>query len=134
MLPALPLSDLVLCVLPSRLAVARLPPSAEAPWARQGALISITRTARELSVICDERLVPEGVPVEAGYRAIEVQGPLDFSITGLMYRLLAPFDAHRISILAMSTYDTDYVMVAEARLEEAVAALKADGARFIEKP
>jgi hypothetical protein len=117
-----------LTILPGRLAVCRLAPEAAAPpWGMGGALWSLTRSGDELSVVCAEELVPEGVRREGGWRALAVAGPLDFALTGVLSAIAAPLAAAGVSIFALSTFDTDYVLVKEERLEAAVAALRAAG-------
>jgi hypothetical protein len=78
---------------------------------------------RELSIICAESAVPEGVRAETGFRAMEVVGPLDFSAIGILASLAAPLAEAGISILAVATFDTDVVLVREGDLEAAIAAL-----------
>lgn len=117
-----------LTVLPGRLAVCRLEPGAAPPaWAIGGALWSITGTADELSVVCEEGRAPEGVRREAGWRALKVAGPLDFALTGVLSAIAGPLAEAGVSIFAVSTFDTDYVLVKEERLGAAVAALRAAG-------
>ena len=124
----LPHVAVTLDVLPGRLAVCRLAPSASvAPWMGTGAVSSVTRTDAELSVVCDEAAVPAGVTAEAGWRALRVRGPLAFHLTGVLVALAAPLAEAGVPIFAVSTYDTDVVLVKEARLADAVAALRAAG-------
>lgn len=78
-------------------------------------------------MVCEAGAVPSGVRVEAGWRALAVQGPLDFDLTGIIAALAAPLAAARISIFAVSTYDTDYVLVRDRDLERAVLALRGAG-------
>ncbi len=112
-------------VLPDRLAVCRLHPEEAIPsWALEGRLFSVTRTGRELSIVCDEACVPSGTAALRGLRAFEVRGPLDFSLTGILASLLDPLAAAGISVLALSTYDTDYVLVRQEALVRAVSALR----------
>lgn len=120
---------LTLDLLPGRCAVCRLPPAAAIPaWALGPApLLSITRTAEELSVLCAESAVPAGVQAEAGWRALKVRGPLDFSLTGILAALAVPLAQAGMPIFAVSSYDTDAVLVPQARLEQALAALRACG-------
>ena len=116
-----------LTVLPERLAVCRLAASARVPsWALElhESFSSITRTAGELSIVCPEEAVPPEVQVEPGWRALQVPGPIPFETTGVLAGLAAPLAAAGISIFALSTYDTDYVLVKEADLERALAALQ----------
>lgn len=110
-----------------RFAICRLDPRDPIPAWADGALLSITRTPRELSILCAESAVPEGVCAEKGFRAMEVLGPLDFSAVGILASLTRPLAEAGIPILAVSTFDTDVVLVREGDLERAVAALGAVG-------
>lgn len=124
-----------LTLLPGRLAICRLPAGASVPeWApAAGPLVSITRTADELSVVCDEAGVPAEVAAERGWRALRVAGPLDFALTGVLAALAVPLAEAGVSIFALSTYDTDYVLVREADVERAVAALAHAGHDLVTK-
>ena len=124
-----PLSaPVTLDVLPGRLAVCRLASDAPlAPWMGEGPLTSVTRTDAELSVVCAEAAVPEGVRAEAGWRALRVRGPLAFELTGVLAALAAPLAEAGIPIFALSTFDTDVLLVEAERLAEAVGALRAAG-------
>jgi uncharacterized protein len=115
-----------LSLLPDTLAVCRLPADAPVPpWAWTGEPASVTRTRDELSVVCRADAVPGGVPCEAGWRCLRVQGPLDFGLTGILAALTAPLAAAGIPVFAVCTYDTDCVMVKAENLERAVEALRA---------
>jgi uncharacterized protein len=116
---------------PGALAVARLEPDAPLPaWAQPGgALHAVVRTAAETTVVCAQDAVPAGVRAERGFRALAVAGPLDFALTGVLAGLALPLARAGVSIFAVSTYDTDHVLVREDRLEDAVAALRAAGHR-----
>ena len=115
-------------VLTERLAVCRLP--ASAPWPAapaDGTFFSATRAGEELSVVCREDAVPEGSRVENDWRAIEVAGPLDFAMVGVMSSLTAPLADVDVSVFVISTYDTDYILVHAAAIERAVEALRKAG-------
>lgn len=103
-------------------------------WAA-GELVSITRTPDELSVVCAEHDsnpgAAAGMVVEAGWRVLRVAGPLDFSLTGVLAALSTALAQAGISIFAISTFDTDYLMVKEPTLEAAVRALRAVGNRVV---
>lgn len=119
---------LTLRVLPGALAVCRLPPDAPLPgWAAGGGLVSLTRTAAELSVVCREEGVPEEVQSERGWRALALAGPLDFALTGILAALAGPLAEAGIALFALSTYDTDYVLVKATALARAIAVLQAAG-------
>jgi hypothetical protein len=112
-------------VLPDRLAVCRLPPGETVPsWALESRFFSVTRTERELSIVCAEARVPSGTQAERGFRALEVQGSLDFSLIGILTSLLDPLAEAGISVFAVSTYDTDYMLVRQEALARAIAALR----------
>ena len=117
-------------VLSDRLAVCRMP--ADSPWPTPPAgpsFFSVTRTDAEMSVVCREDSAPAGenVRVEPDWRALEVAGPLDFSMVGVMAALTAPLADVDVSVFVVSTYDTDYVLVHAAALEKAVEALRGAG-------
>ncbi len=122
------MSGLTLTIIPGRFAVCRLDAQEAVPaWALEGAISSVTRTPEELSVVCREAAVPEGVPSETGWACLKVAGPLDFSLTGVMAALAGPLADAAISLFAVSTYDTDYLLVKAATLDDAVAALTRSG-------
>ena len=89
-------------------------------WAHSG-FFSMTRTPDELSIVCNEEIVPDGVACEKGWHCLQVKGPLDFALTGILASLAAPLAEAGISIFAISTYDTDYFLVKE--LDRAIAVL-----------
>jgi hypothetical protein len=112
-----------------RFSVCQLPADGPVPaWASgRESLVSITRTSGELSIVCAESLVPGGVKREDGWRAFELEGPMDFALTGVLASVLNPLAAARIGIFALSTFNTDYVLVKEANADAAVQALRAAG-------
>ncbi len=117
-----------LSVLPDRYAICRLEPHQPIPeWACAGPLFSITRTAEELSIVCLQDSVPAGVVVQDGRRALRVDGTLDFALTGILAGLATPLATAGISIYALSTFDTDYILVHESELRRAIDALQAAG-------
>jgi hypothetical protein len=126
-----PPPGLTLDTLDGRYAICRLGPGQAVPgWAWRGPLASVTRTPTELSIVCAEAAVPSTVEhVERGWRALCVAGPLDFGMVGVMARLTAPLAEAGVSVLALATFDTDYLLVREPDLLRAVAALRAAGHR-----
>lgn len=120
--------NLMLLVLPGTLAICRLGPDAPIPdWARAGDFCSITRTSDELSIVCTEAAVPDGVKSDRGWRCLKIEGPLDLSLTGVLASLLSPLAEAGISIFAVSTFDTDYLLVKAENLERAAEALIQSG-------
>jgi hypothetical protein len=119
---------LTLTLLPDSLAVCRLGPDEPVPgWAWAGPLAAVVRTPDELSVVCAEAAVPAGVRCERGWRALRVAGPLDFSEVGVLAALVGPLADAGVSVFAVSTFDTDYLLVRAGQLPAAVAALTAAG-------
>jgi hypothetical protein len=121
-------APLTIFVLPDTFAVCRLPVNDSIPaWAAQGSFFSVTRTVDELSIVCDAHLVPPGVQCEHPWRAFKLEGPFPFELTGILLSVAAPLADAGISIFALATYDTDYVLVRETRWEEAKTALTVYG-------
>lgn len=114
---------------PGRLAVCQLAPEAPVPaWASgKASFCSITRTSEELSIVCPENLVPADVKQETGWRALKVNGPLDFALTDILASVAGPLAQAGVSIFALSTYNTDYVLVKDTQVTLAVKALQAAG-------
>lgn len=126
----------------ARFAVVRLPASAGIqPWVSEAAtgspearsIVSVTFTKDECSVIVPEEDVPaavvaeDGVKVEGGWAALKVLGPLEFELIGILSKLSGVLADAKVSIFALSTYDTDYVLVAQSQTKEAHAALATAG-------
>jgi hypothetical protein len=117
-----------LSVLTGRFAVCRLAPEAAIPeWTQRGAFVSVTRTAEELSVVCDEENVPGDARAERGWRCFKLLGPFAFSETGVLAAITRPLAEAGISLFAVSTFDTDYVLVKAADFEPALNALGTAG-------
>jgi hypothetical protein len=122
---------LELSVLPQRLAVCRLEPDETIPdWLAECAFWSVTRTDEELSVVLPEEKVPSTWQAARGWRCLKVRGPLDFSLTGIISSLASPLAEAGISIFAISTYDSDYVLVREEDLDRARKVLTESGHIF----
>jgi hypothetical protein len=134
-------APLTIEMLTEPLSVCRLRADARLPdWAtRAGSFYSITRTADELSVICATALIPESqtgdddpsaiVAREDGWRAMKLVGPFALTEVGVLLRIAAPLAAAGISILAIGTFDTDYILVKATRLADALAELRKAGHR-----
>jgi hypothetical protein len=115
-------------VLRERLAVCQLAAGDPVPkWALGGGFFCVARTADELSVVCEESRVPTGVRVERDWSALKLEGPFPFSTTGVLESILQPLAQAEISIFAVSTYDTDYVLIQRERIAAAVEELRKAG-------
>src|SRR5512140_3323027 len=108
-------------VLPESFAVCRLDPSAALPgWAQTGSFFSITRTQDELSIVCLESSIPADVLSEPGWRGFKIVGPLDFALIGILAGLSNALAQVGVSLFALSTYDTDYLLVRAKDLPRAI--------------
>ncbi|HEY7423949.1 MAG TPA: GNAT family N-acetyltransferase [Gemmataceae bacterium] len=123
-----PSRQLSLLLLDGTFAVCRLDSASSIPpWATADELFSITRTADELSILCRQDAVPEDILCERGWRCWRVAGTISFSVVGVLASLTAPLAEAGISVFAISTFDTDYLLVKAADLGRAVDALRRRG-------
>jgi uncharacterized protein len=124
------MKTLLLILMPHRLAICRLGPADDFPAAvLRASFWSATRTEEELSLVIPEDSVPTDCRCKRGWRAFKVAGPLELSLTGVLSALAAPLALAGISLFALSTYDTDYVLVLEKHLDQAMAVLSQAGHR-----
>jgi hypothetical protein len=126
--PKAEIRGLAIWTLKDRLAVCRLPLGDPVPeWAFSGSFCSVTRTQDELSVVCAEGIVPEGMLCERSWRCLRVQGPIAFSEVGVLSSLVTPLAEAGISMFVVSTYDTDYVLVKQDALSSTQDVLVSHG-------
>jgi hypothetical protein len=121
---------LSLTLLTERFAICRLPASLPAPdWAlAPSTFCSICRTGRELSILCPQSAVPDlDTPIERDWVALRVAGPLSLSDIGVLASIAEPLAAGNISILCISTFDTNYFFVKAADQRRAVEILESSG-------
>ncbi len=123
-------TGLALEILPDRFAICRLSPGRVPNWAYRGAFVSISRTADELSVVCDQRHVPKSIRAEREWRAIRVVGTMDLSLIGVLAALAVPLTEARLGVFCVSTFDTDYLMIRGEALEAAQRVLEDAGHGF----
>ena len=120
--------NLDLDLLSAPYAVCRMAPTSPVPaWAAGEDLVSITRTPEELSILCPQEKVPEGIRSERDFRVLKIRGPLDFSLVGVLSGLAGPLAEAGISIFALSTFDTDYILVKQDNLGRAAEILIREG-------
>ena len=126
---------LTLVLMDEPLAVCRLAPGDPVPgWALTSAPVSVVaRTPSELSLVVAERSVPPveerepGLRVEGGWRAFVVGGPLPFELVGILAAIAQPLAQARVSLFAVSTFDTDWVLVKATDVDRAREALESAG-------
>ena len=114
--------------MPGKFAVIRLSQESVIPqFAYQSSFYSITKTADELSLVCEQYLVPSEFKAEKDWRILKVDGVLDFGLTGILSSILNPLAEAKISIFALSTFDTDYILLKSEILTQALDVLCAQG-------
>lgn len=116
-----------LVVLAGHYAVCRLAVGTPVPaWAR-GEFFSVTSTPDEMSVMCPADVVPEEVLAERNWRVLKLVGPFPFSSVGVLASIAGPLAQAGISLLVVSTYDTDYLLIKADTLSAALRALQGAG-------
>jgi len=123
-----------LIILDTVFSVVKLPPTVEIPsWTGKCEFFSITRTNEELSIVCPTTNVPDSIlkDVEHDWKCIKVDGVLDFSLTGILSSLANPLAENNISIFAISTFNTDYLLIKVDFMEKAKSVLEYAGHTFI---
>src|SRR6266568_7703482 len=119
---------LELTLLSERFSISRLDAGSPIPvWATQGSFFSVTRTGDELSIVTELSRVPAGVQSQLGWRVLKVHGPFVLSEIGVLAALATPLAEAKISLFVVSTFDTDYLLVASETLLAAIAALERAG-------
>lgn len=109
-------------------AIVRLAPDAAVPaWATKGEFTSISRTVDELSIVCPVENLPTDVSSSHRWICLKLKGPFPFSQTGVLISFIEPLSSQGIPIFAISTYDTDYVLIQEEWAGMAIQALQDAG-------
>jgi hypothetical protein len=122
------MKDICLTVLPERLAICQRSPDESIPeFTARSRFFSITHTGEEISLVLPEEMVPSAWNAEKGWRCFKVLGSLNFEITGILASLTSCLADEGISTIAISTYNTDYLLVRERDLEKARMRLEARG-------
>ncbi len=128
-----PMKKLRLSLFTHKYAVCQFHPDKHIPyWALLGDFVSLTRTHEELSIVCQQDNVPGDIEAERGWRCVQVHGAFDFSVAGVHASLAIPLAEADISVLAIATYATDYLLLKEENVERALQVLEQAG-HFIER-
>lgn len=96
-------------------------------WAQKSDFFSITKTNEELSIVCSQEDIPIDIQCEKNWRVLKIEGPLDFSLIGILSSISTVLANNKISIFAISTYDTDYILVKSSDLDNAIESLLKEG-------
>ncbi|ENZ01854.1 ACT domain-containing protein [Clostridium thermobutyricum] len=123
---------LSLTLLKEKYCVCRLNKDDEIPsWVLKGEFYSITRTEDELSIVCVQDNLKSKIKCEKNWKILKIDGPLDFSLIGILSKISVLMAENEISIFVVSTYDTDYILIKEKNLEKAIDILKNDNYKVI---
>jgi hypothetical protein len=111
-------------------AVCQLEATAQVPtWAEGQGFLSISRASDELTIVCSQQCVPPWVRAERDWRCFRLVGPFDFTLTGILAAVLNPLAQAGVGVFAVSTFNTDYVLIKSERLEQGIMALSQAGHR-----
>ncbi|MBT3275230.1 MAG: ACT domain-containing protein [Spirochaetales bacterium] len=108
--------------LEDELSICRMKPDTQVPhWAADSFFSSVTKTTDELSIVCESRCIPDSAALERedGWISIMVEGPLPFSLTGILASLTVPLANADLGVFAISTFDTDYILIKKKDAEKA---------------
>ena len=101
-------------------------------WAQNSDFFSITKTCDELSIVCSQDAIPNDIKCEKDWRILKIEGPLDFSLVGILASISTILAQKGISIFAISTYDTDYIFVKNKDIDNAIESLIKERYEIIE--
>ena len=116
------LPSLTLTLLSDLFSVCQLAPDASIPPI-QGGFFALVRTEDELSLVCRHDTAPETAKRQDGWCCLRFEGPFDFSLTGILVAVAAPLAQAKISIFALSTFNTDYLLIPQAQWQDAAIVL-----------
>jgi hypothetical protein len=118
--------------LPGRIAIVHMDPGSKVPpWAWNGSLAAVIQTTGELTIVCDQKAVPGHLTSELDRVAFKLEGPLPFSMTGVLASLLAPLASRCIPVFVVSTYETDYILVKANHAQQAKETFQAEGHQIV---
>lgn len=124
--------ELRFCVLPGRYAICSFPPDATLPdWVDSSSFFSVTKTHKEITVVCEENQVPGEYKKSENWKCIKVEGSFDFDTVGILAGISGPLAQSKISLYVISTFETDYVLIHAKNINRAVSCLEKSGHSFI---
>ena len=113
--------------------VCRINPNELIPeWAQNSDFFSITKTCDELSIVCSQDDIPNDIQCEKDWKILKIEGPLDFSLIGILASISTILAQKGISIFAISTYDTDYILVKNKDIDNTIESLVKERYEIIE--
>jgi hypothetical protein len=120
-----------LSILKENYCICRLNPNDSVPeWVNKNGFWTITQTQNELSIVCQDNPLAESLKSQRDWKIIKAEGILDFNLTGILSSIAKPLAKAKISIFAISTFDTDYILIKRSHVPEAISALQLAGFTF----
>ncbi|TGY43714.1 ACT domain-containing protein [Clostridium sartagoforme] len=120
-------NKLTLKLLKDKYSVCRLDKNNEIPkWIFDEEIFSITKTEDELSIVCLQDKISNDIICEKDWKILKIEGPLDFSLVGILSKISTLMANNKISIFAISTYDTDYILIKEESVDKAIKVLESN--------
>ena len=124
-------ANIVLSVLSETFTIHKLSPDVSIPEEiLKSNYYSVSKTENELSVVCSELIEVQSLQSSKGWKCIKVKGPLDFNLTGIFASISDILAQANISIFAISTFDTDYILVKSQDLSSARTKLRQADYKF----
>jgi uncharacterized protein len=122
------MSELTMILLPNEYAICRLNAEDAIPvWALGSSFYSISKTADELSIVCESALVADDVQAEKGWRLLKIAAVLDLSLTGITAKFSSALAEAGVNLCVIATYDTDYILIKEEKRTIAIRSLQNAG-------
>ena len=118
--------------LPDQYVIWQLPPNAPVPELPSGVFAAVLRSPTELSGVCPAAWVPPGAIIDPAWWCLQFVGPFDLTLTGIMVQIAVPLAQAQVPIFTLATYNTDYILVPQARYADAHTAITAAGHRIFE--
>ena len=119
--------------MPQVYAICSFPTDATFPdWPDHASIFSITKTPKEITIVCEEHQVPGACKTSENWKCIKVEGSFDLDAVGVLASIAEPLAQNKISLYAISTYDTDYILIHAKNIDKAVSCLKTFGHTIID--
>ena len=117
----LKLPKLRLRVLPEHYAICSFPPDATLPeWTDRPSVFSITKTPKEITLVCEENLISGPCKKSENWTCIKVEGSFDLDVVGVLAGIAGPLAKHKIGLYVISTFETDYVLIHAKNIDRAI--------------
>lgn len=126
-------NPITLRTVPGRYAIARLAQDAQVPdWANGSGLSAAIRADDELTIVCLQDRIPDGVKVAPNWRCLRSIGPFAFDASGIVLSIISPLSTQGVGVFVICTFDGEHILVAEKQWEQSLVLLREAGHLLIE--